>query len=218
MILALSLTACSTEEPVDPCARDARPASIDDAMDTIGSLPSPVTLDCFLVSLERPLGLAMTSNIFSAQPADGPESPRIFIRGDDLWMSVVPVGEGRRLLEFGELHPTGLTVKAELEFPIALPLDPDLPFERVRTPDGPTATGCGICHSGEIDVGGGRYASTPLRPGDNTLVPLDTLLDAHATCDSSVDADRCAMLSALLDHGDVFHDPFPDDMLFLTGG
>jgi hypothetical protein len=180
-------------------------------LETLDTLPSPVTLDCFLVSLERPLGLEMTTNLFSAQPAEGPESPRIFVRTDELAMSVVPVGEARDLLEFGELLDSGLSVKAELEFPIELPLDPALPFDRVRDVDGPAFTGCGICHWGEVDAGGGRYASTPLRPDDATLVSLGTLLDAHETCDPAVDPERCAMFSALLDHGDVFHDPFPAD-------
>jgi hypothetical protein len=213
-LLATLLQGCSTAQ-VHPCSRDAAPESIDEVVATLEVLPSPVTLDCFLVSLERPLGLELTSNPLSMQPADGPESPRIFLRSDELNMSVVPAGEGRHLLEFGEVY-SDLSVKAELAFPIVLPLDPETPFARVRTPDGPTPTGCGVCHAGEIDVGEGRFASTPLRPRASTLVSIDDLRHEHETCASDVDPERCSMLSALLDHGDVFHDPFPDDLPVLT--
>ena len=63
-----------------PCRLDARPASIDDAVATIGLLPSPVSLECFLESLERPLGLELSSDVFSAQPAQGMESSSRSIR------------------------------------------------------------------------------------------------------------------------------------------
>ena len=209
---------CSTPVPVEehPCARGARPSSVDDAVATIQSLPSPVTLDCFLGSLERPLGLELTENTFSAQPAGGPESPRIFIMTDTLTMSIVPVGEGRDLLEFGERTASGLTTKAEIHFPVELPFDAASPFDRVHTPDGPTPTGCGVCHTSETDMGEGRWASTPLQPRQSTLVPIDLLLDENERCDPAEDVYRCTMLSALLDHGDVFHEPFPNDFLVLT--
>ena len=214
MLVLGALVAC---EEADPCRLDARPASIDDALDTIGQLPSPVSLECFLVSLERPLGLELTSDIFSAQPAQGVESPRIFVRTDELTMSVVPVGEARELLEFGEYHPSGLTVKAELVFPIELPLDPAAAFDRVLAYDGSDATGCAVCHLGEIDVGGGRYASTPLRPPERMVVPLEVLRTEHETCDPAADAERCAMFSALLDHGEVITSPFPESYFTLSG-
>jgi hypothetical protein len=207
------VAACVQEE--DPCALQARPASIDEVLDTLERLPSPVSLECFLVSLQRPLGLELTSDVFSAQPADGPDSPRVFVRNEGLTMSVVPTGEARRLLEFGEHHPSGLTVKAELEFPVALPLAPDAPFERVHTYE--DGTSCGVCHGGETEVQDGRYASAPLRPRDSRLVPLDELLRVRASCDEGGDDERCAMLSALLDHGEVVHDPFPEDYPTLFG-
>jgi hypothetical protein len=206
------LLACAQER--DPCALDAHPASIDEALSTLEELPSPVSLECFLVSLERPLGLELTSDVFSAQPADGPDSPRIFLRNESLTMSVVPSGEASRLLEFGEHHPSGLTVKAELEFPVELPLDPVAPFERVHTYE--DGTSCGVCHGGETLVESGRYASAPLRPRDSRLVPLESLQRARDACGSSRE-ERCAMLSALLDHGEVVHDPFPSEYATLFG-
>jgi hypothetical protein len=215
ILLALpGLVGC--EEP-DPCALDARPASIDEALATIGALPSPVTLTCFLVALERPLALELTSDVFSAQPAQGVESPRIFLRSGALTMSVVPVGEARTLLEFGEHHPSGLTVKAELAFPVEVPVDPAAAFDRVLAYDGAPGTGCAVCHFEELDLGGGRFASTPLRPPDGMIVPLEVLRSEHETCDPSADAERCAMFSALLDHGEVEHLAFPEHYLSLTG-
>ena len=216
VLLAIAALLGCAPEP-SPCRLDARPASIDEALDTIGALPSPVTLDCFLESLERPLGLELTSDIFSAQPAQGAESPRIFVRNDTLTLSVVPVGDARRLLEFGEHVEDGLTVKAELVFPIDLPLDPMAAFDQVLANDDARATGCSVCHLGEVHVGGGRYASVPLRPQDSMIVPLEVLLEEHATCDPAEDAERCSMFSALLDHGEVEHAPFPAHYLTLGG-
>lgn len=213
-ILTIALAGC-TEESASPCAIGANPASIDDAFDTIGALPSPVTLECFLEALERPLAVELSMDVFSAQPAEGVESPRVFIHNDTLTLSVVPVGEARSLLEFGEQADDGLTVKAELEFPIELPLDPMAAFDRVLASDDANSTGCGVCHMGELHVGGGRFASVPLRPRPSMVVPLEALLEAHETCDPALDAERCAMFSALLDHGEVVHSPFPEHYLTL---
>lgn len=207
--VAVVLLAVACGEPPSPCALDARPESIDEALDTIGALPSPVSLTCFLTSLERPLGLELTSDVFSAQPAEGVRSPRIFVRTERLTMSVVPVGLASDLLEFGEHHESGLTVKAELAFPITLPLAPEAAFDKVLAAPGATSTGCAVCHFEELEVAPGRYASTPLRPPDEMIVPLEVLHTERAACDPADDPTRCEMLAALLDHGEVEHAPFP---------
>ena len=214
-MLLLTLLACS--EP-GPCELNARPRSIDDAVELIGQLPSPVTLECFVQALDRPLGLEATSDVFSAQPAQGVRTPRIFLfpRHSDMSLSVVPDGPARHLLEFGEHHNSGLTIKAELAFPIELPLDPNAAYDKVLTYAGGGATGCQVCHFEEIEVAEGRYASTPLRPPDRTVVPLEVLEDEHAACDPGAEPERCAMFSALLDHGSVHHQPFPDHYPTLT--
>lgn len=211
------LAAVACGDPASPCALDAEPDSIDDALETIGQLPSPVELNCFLESLARPIGLELTSDVFSAQPAEGIRSPRIFVRSEHLTMSVVPVGEASRLLEFGEHHEGGLTIKAELEFPVTLPLDPDAAFDRVLSAPGASSTGCAVCHFDEVDAGGGRYASTPLRPPDEMVVPLEVLQAERDVCDPALDPGRCEMLGALLDHGEVVHAPFPDEYPTLYG-
>lgn len=185
-------------------------------MALIGDLPSPVTLECFLASLERPLGLELTSDVFSAQPAQGVRSPRIFVQGESMSMSVVPAGLGRDLLEFGERTSSGLTIKAELLFPITLPLDPMAAYDKVLDYSGADRTGCQVCHFEEITVSPGIYASTPLRPPRRLVVPLEVLEDEHASCDWTEDPFRCGMFSALLDHGPVEHVPFPDEYATLT--
>ncbi|MCB9685335.1 MAG: hypothetical protein H6738_23550 [Alphaproteobacteria bacterium] len=206
----LAVLGCVACGPRDPCELGARPDTLDEAIALVDELPSPVTLTCYLSSLERPLGLELTSDVFSTQPAQGPESPRIFIRTEHLTMTVVPVGEGKDLLELGEDHASGMTAKAELKFPIVLPLDPEEPYDRILASPGAEITGCQVCHFSEIAIGENRYANSPIRPPDSMLVPLEVLHGAHESCDPTADEERCAMFSALLDHGEVFHSPFPD--------
>jgi hypothetical protein len=193
----------------DPCAVGAAMDRVDEAMDTLAALPAPVTLECFLASLERPLGVVFTSDVFNTQPAQGFRSPRILIRTPSLTLTAVPVGEARRLLELGEAHPTGLTVKAELEFPVDGPVDP---YERTLAWPGAPQSGCQVCHFEEIEVEPGRFANTPLRPPDGMVVPVELLREEHARCDWGADPDRCAMFAAIFDHGEVFEDPFPAEM------
>lgn len=207
------MSACGAPSP---CARDARPESIEDAVVLIGDLPSPVTLACFLESLERPLGLELTSDVFSAQPAQGFRSPRIFVQSERMSMSVVPAGLGRDLLEFGERTESELTIKAELEFPVTLPLDPRAAYDKVLNYDGSDRTGCQVCHFEEVEVRPGVYASTPLRPPPRLVVPLELLEEEHAICDWADDPFRCGMYAALFDHGRVEHVPFPDHYDTLT--
>jgi hypothetical protein len=192
------------------CELGARLDSIDDAIATIDRLPLPVTLPCFLASIERPLGLELTSDVFNTQPAEGYRSPRILVRLPRVTLTVVPVREGKHLLELGEDHPSGLTVKADLHFPIASELDPQEPFVRTLAYPGASETGCHVCHFEEIALDDGRFANTQLRPPDEMIVPLDVLRDEHAACDRREDPYRCRMFSALLDHGDVFESRFPE--------
>lgn len=203
---------CAGPNDPDPCALGARVESVDAALATIEELPQPVTLPCFLTALERPLGLVLTSDVFNTQPAEGARSPRILIRGQTLAMTLVPVGVAKTLLEFGEDHESGFTVKAELEFPIEGPLTPDAPYERTLAFPGATESGCRVCHFDEIALGDGRFANVPLRPPDDLLVPLEVMREEHLHCDAAEDPDRCEIFSALLDHGEVYERPFPEDV------
>jgi hypothetical protein len=201
----------------DPCEAGVPATSIEAVLDGIGELPAPVTLDCVLAALERPIGVELTSDVFNTQPAQGPESPRILLRSDALTLTVVPVGEPSNLLELGEVQPSGLTLKAELEFPLELPLDREEPFARLLDEPDAAATGCQTCHFTEEEVAPGRFASNPLRPPDGMTVPLDVLREEHASCDWDADARRCSMFAAVLDHGEVFPAPFDEEVLTRFG-
>lgn len=223
LLLVLAVAGCA--RGADPCALDREIGSIDDALDTIDALPSPVTLPCFLAAARRPLGLVATSDVFSTQPAQGARSPRLLVRTDAVTLTAVPVGEGRDLLEFGERHTPGSTVKAEVAFPVTTPVDRALVFDRVRESAGADATGCRVCHTEETDLGDGRFANTELRPPDGMVVPLDVLLGEREACAAVDDAAsgteeeafRCAMFAGLLDHGEVVERPFADEVATAFG-
>jgi hypothetical protein len=215
--VAVILAFVGCDRADDPCEVGIPATSIHSVLEGIETLPSPVTLDCVLASLERPVGIELTSDVFNTQPAHGPESPRMMLRSDTLTLTVVPVGEASNLLEFGEVHSSGLTLKAELAFPLDLPLGPEAAFERLLdTPDA-TSTGCQVCHFTEEQVEPGRFASNALRPPDGMTVPLEVLRDEHASCDWNEDALRCSLFAAVLDHGDVFHAPFDDEVMTQFG-
>jgi hypothetical protein len=207
-----ALVACGGGDRLaGPCAPEgSAPATVGDVVDRLDALPSPVTLPCFVSSLPRPLPLEASSDVFSAQPAVGERSPRLFIRYPGLTLTVAPEGAGAALLELGEAAHDGLTVKAELALPVEVPVAPAAPYERVALVDG-SGTGCGLCHGGEVEVADGVYASIPLQPLPKLRVPLDEVAAEALACGSATD-DRCALLRAVFGHGDVYHAPFPDDV------
>ncbi|MEQ1567419.1 MAG: hypothetical protein ABMA64_17385 [Myxococcota bacterium] len=200
----------------DPCAAaPASPGSIDEAVELFDALPRPLTVACVVASLERPLGVEITTGRFSAQPAYSDRSPRVFLMLPGLTLSVVPEGPGAPLLEFGEPlstdpdGPGAHTVKGELLFPIFDGIGAEDPFDRVSA-GAPDRSVCGTCHYDEVSVGDGRYASAPYRPVDETIVSVATLAGERDACDPALEPDRCAMLAALFDHGEVVREPFPE--------
>lgn len=196
----------------DPCARGVPVDSVDDAVALVAELPAPVTLACFVSALERPLGIELTSDVFSTQPAQGPRSPRILVHRDAVTLTFVPVGQGRDLLEFGERAEEGLTTKAEIAFPVVGALDPGEPYERTLAAPGAGESGCRVCHFEEREVSPGRFANTRLRPPDDFVVPVPTLEEEAVDCDAAADAYRCELLSALFDHGEVTERRSPEDV------
>lgn len=193
----------------EPTTVVGRPRSIAEAVAFINELPRPVTLDCFLERLERPLALNATSSVVSLQPALGSASPRIFLFEDDLIMSVAVDGDpGRFLLEFGELVGEGRSIKAEVAFPVGASLELGDAFERVRDGDG---TLCGVCHGGETasDRYPGAFSSDAFAFRDQERVPLEMLMSRWESCDRKAEPERCERLDALLDHGDVREADFP---------
>jgi hypothetical protein len=215
-------------EPVDP-GSDERcsaasgttgdPKTIYELLELINGLPRPVTLPCLLESLDRPLSLNANFNTQSAQPALGKRSPRIFIiLNESLSMSLVPGGEGT--LEFGArtADEPGVSVKGELHFPVEDELAPDDAFVRLAPAESTgltlqQATSCGVCHDNERPAPAypfpGAFASAIVKPAPFFAVDVAAIQHERDTCDSAAEPERCAVLEAMFDHGDVVQTPFP---------
>jgi hypothetical protein len=196
----------------EPCApapgTTGSPSSIAGTVDLLNGLPKPVSLACFIEALERPLRVVATQSVFSAQPATGRRSPRIFLFMEGIIRSIVPEGNARNLLEMGEATSPGKSIKAELEFPIIENITLATAFERLPLDD---ITTCGVCHDGRVPALGiqGALESEVLRPADRELVPLPELEDEARSCDAKLEPERCAMLGALFQHGEVIATEFP---------
>ncbi|MEM6992392.1 MAG: hypothetical protein AAF721_17905 [Myxococcota bacterium] len=200
--------------PPSACVSDttisAAPQTIGQAVDFINALPHPVTLDCFLERLERPLVLNGTTSTVSLQPADGARSPRMFLFYGDLIMSVAVDGDpGRTLLEFGELVAETKSIKGELEFPIEETIPDFAPMERVFDGEG---SECRICHGGESEAPEYEmaFASDALQFREVEDVPLEDIQAEHAACNPAVEPERCRRLDSLLSFGSVEAGAFPE--------
>jgi hypothetical protein len=194
------------------------PRTIYEMLDLINGLPHPVQLPHLLESLDRPLSLNANFNTQSAQPALGKRSPRIFvILNESLRMSFVPGADPT--LEFGERNASDpeFSVKAELHFPIEDQLVPEDAFARLA-PDAATgrtleqATRCGVCHDNEKPAPDypflGAFASAIVRPSSFFAVDVAAIRRERDTCDSALEPERCSLLQAIFDHGDVVQTTF----------
>jgi len=182
-------------------------------------LPKPTSVACFVESLDRPLTAFATSSPFSAQPALSAQSPRVFVKVGQLWLSVVIDGDSSRLIEFGYLVPDTLrSIKAEIQMPLVGAIAPTAPYQRVLF-DMPGATGtqCGLCHydeQPEPSVGlPNVYSSVAFRPRPDGQVRLDTLRISAQTCNWQAEPNRCEMLDALFGGGVVQDGAFPSTMV-----
>jgi hypothetical protein len=193
------------------------PTTIAAVLDLLNALPEPVTVACVVESLDRPLAINATSSTFSAQPAAGGESPRIFIFVADgaLLLSIVPDGDGAPLLEFGQAsgYADGESLKGELHMPVALPIPADKPYDHLRYTE--TVTSCGVCHrderlAAEIDHPN-AFVSRALRPDPLRDVPLADLELEWTLCDAAATPARCEVLDAVFNHGPVEARDFPED-------
>ena len=199
-----------------PEGMNGTPHSIEDAVALLNALPKPTSVACFVESLDRPLIANATSSTFSAQPATSYESPRVFVKVDRTWISVVIDGDATDLIEFGYLLDDGLhSIKGELKLPSTEAIAPTAPFDRVRF--GESSTVCGLCHRDETlerVVGDTSiYSSLSFRPRPETVVPLDFLRNEAQTCDWALQPHRCEMLSAIFDGGPVDDGQFPAEMV-----
>lgn len=188
------------------------PETIEAALFRINALPRPMNVGCFLASLPRPLSVVATRSAFSAQPANGLRSPRLFIMGTPLILSVVPDGPGAHLLEFGERTEDFRSVKGEVAFPVYEALGPTAPYSRVLFTD--EVTSCGLCHREEWPSSDrpGAFESMAFRPEPNTELPMSDVRLEHDQCDPVAEPQRCEILDALFGFGPVVQGAFPEQM------
>lgn len=188
------------------------PRSIDEVTTLINALPKPLTLECLLQNLSAPLSVMAVDSIASAQPSAGSESPRLFIMKNPLILSVVPAGPGRNLLEMSQLYVTGVTVKAELTFPIAANIPTSAPYDEIRSSGTLSGTSCRVCHSNEYQAtgfAGPAFASDVLRPSFGKEVYVSTMRAFAGACSYASDPYRCAILRAVFVKGAAEQGFFP---------
>lgn len=233
-LLSVSSLGCGDSPQTDPSVSTGRsptpgcraptgvsnsPRTIDETVTLINALPKPLSLPCFLESLARPLEISASYGVFSAQPAKGARSPRIFLFQDPNVMSIVPEGDGAQLLEFGEQRPEFRSLKAEITFPVTTQLERSAPFDKLLST--PTLTTCGGCHPGEqqeSEISGMRtFTSLALRPRPQELVSAASLDHELSICDRAREPQRCAMLDALMGWGQVTDRSFPFEMATFGG-
>jgi hypothetical protein len=202
-----------------PPGVSARPRSITETVALVNALPRPVTVACFLESLERPLYVNATRSFISLQPAVGTRSPRLFLMFEGMSVSLVPEGSGSKLIEFGEFVTPERTLKAEIKTPVVAEVKPEDPFVSPITTTGANAgmaTTCRTCHSqeerSEQIAYAEAYVSTALRPDPRTRVPLETVVAAREACPDDDQGERCTILRALFDHGEVLPRDFPETL------
>ena len=204
------------------------PRSIEQVVDLINSLPKPVSVACFVESLDAPLKVYASNSVASLQLSTGPQDPRWFIFSLPLIMSVTSDGPGAELLEMGVLQPDNRrTLLGELRMPIDTEIKHALPYERIGQDLGTT---CGFfCHQNEAPDPSITFAkafvSKSIRAAPDSEVTLDSLRGVLSRCTppsakpaatsaatSVATSARCDLLHALLVTGRGQREDFPADM------
>lgn len=188
-----------------PLGVSGTPRNMSEALILMNSLPKPVSLPCFLQALSRPLSLYMTSSDRSLQPSPGARSPRTFIVFEPMVMSIVLDGPAKIALELGYRTSPSRSVKTEILFPLTTDVTFDNIFDEVLSG---RLTKCGACHTGETitfhpDLPVDVFESDIIAPFDLYEVDIESMRGERASCDPAAEPERCALLSALFDHGTV---------------
>lgn len=183
------------------------PNSIGAIVDLINALPKPTSIDCFLKALKKPLRVMAVNNTFSAQPAVGNESPRIFIVNTKLSISVVPAGVGRYLVELSEPSSATKSFKAELEFPIQQRIEVYDAISRI-TDKVSGDSQCILCHRNEEKKlyppdAGYAFNSDIVRPNEYQRVFAYYLRNQAYMCNTATDKYRCDILKAIFMTGEA---------------
>lgn len=192
-----------------PAGVSARPRNLPEVVTLLNALPRPTTLPCFLEALERPLQLYLTESDQSLQPSPGPRSPRTFIVNEPLVMSIVFEGKARGTLELGFRTAETRSIKTELSFPLQKEVTFANLFDEVKEGQ---VTRCSPCHTSETlifnaDIQADAFESDIYPPFDVYEIDVESLRPENGSCDASAEPERCALLSALFDHGDVVSAP-----------
>lgn len=180
------------------------PRTIDELMLLINSLPKPTSVACMMDALKGPFKVNATSNNFSGQPAYSSDLPRIFMLfGTQLFVAVVPRGEGGKVVEVSYRLENGTSVKGEIHFPVTEVLAADAPYTSIIT-SGQSGTICGGCHFPEVWAGVGfpssAFTSSFVLPIPEMNVTISKINKRAKTCATEV-AEECPVLEALFYQG-----------------
>jgi hypothetical protein len=138
----------------------------------------------------------------------------MFLFGGPLVTALAPEGEGSHLLELSVLLSDQTSIKGEISFPVAEALPLDAAYKGILRNDG-NGTRCAGCHFNEAKATGplsaSAYTSTALRPFADSDVPIDFLAAESGACAKNT-SERCRMLRALFEHGQVLPKAFPAGM------
>lgn len=214
LTLARSASSLGQRTCAPPAGVSGSPTSVEDVVTLLNALPKPVSLPCFIESLDRPLRAYASQSSASAQPSTGPNNPRFFLFNGPLIMAVTTDGPGADLLEMSVVKPGNtMSLKAELQFPIMGPVSAAAPYDRVRSGGG---TSCRLCHTTEsVDSSIGftvAYQSSAFRALPATEVPLDSVRNQYDTCNPLAEPDRCELLKMIFAVGPIVRQDFPTGM------
>jgi hypothetical protein len=207
------------EEPVGcqaPSGVSGTPRNLPEAMALLNALPRPTTLACFLEALDRPLRLYLTSSNQSLQPSPGARSPRVFVVNEPMVLSIVLEGDASETLEIGYRTTQTRSIKTELIFPLQREVTFANLFDGVKDGDG-RVTRCSACHTSEMqffdtNLQAEVYESDLYPPFEVYEVDVEAVRAENESCDATAEPERCELLSAIFDHGDVV--PAPNGISF----
>ena len=208
-------------------------------VDWINAMEKPLSLQCFVKSLPRPMYYNATLSTFSAQPSAGPNSPRVFFLIGDLVLTVVADertelirdletnksvsvwdADNIQLLELSYrvddfFDGSAQSIKGELKFPIYEDIGQATPYQKIDL--SPSASLCAVCHAHELlefEIDGTPvYSSEMLRNPYRDSVSLQFMLNEYSYCDPNANENawyRCEMLDAIYGQGALVWKDFPE--------
>jgi hypothetical protein len=189
-----------------PKSVSRNPQTFQDVVQILNALPKPISVPCFLDTLESPYSASATSNRFSGQPAANDQSPRIFLYlNESLTLSVVPSGESSAMIEMSYRTNTEESIKGEIAFPVTSQLAEDAPYTHILDRSG-EQTLCYTCHFPEKAAPKGfpatAFVSRWIGPSTDTDVSLKVLQKLNTLCETQK-GDHCAIIQAIFRKGPI---------------